>query len=101
MERLDNHPFEEIAVGDRFVATHVLGVGDIERIALAASGFEAAAHETGLASANGFMDAATRLAWASLWLGGVVGARLSRRAACGPCSAKVETHARALRPASR
>ena len=90
MQRLENHPFAEIAVGDRFVATHTLAIADVERIAAAAGGFDAAAVEIGLASANGFVDAAVRLGWAGLWLGGVVAARFPGVGAL-PLTAKIET----------
>ncbi len=90
MERLENHAFAEIAVGDRYVATHTLGIADVERIAAAAGGFDAAAVEIGLASANGFVDAAARLGWAASWLGGVVGARFPGIGA-RPLTARIET----------
>ncbi|MDE3176003.1 MAG: bifunctional enoyl-CoA hydratase/phosphate acetyltransferase [Pseudomonadota bacterium] len=92
MERLENRPLEELAVGDRFVATHAFDIADIERIAAAASGFDPQIAASGLASANAFLDATSRLSWASLWLAGVVAARFPGVGVL-PLSSMVETRA--------
>jgi phosphate acetyltransferase/phosphate butyryltransferase len=92
MERLENHPFADIDVGERYVATHTLGIADVESIAAAAGGFDVAAVDTGLVTANDFMDAATRLGWAGLWLGSVVAARFPGVGAL-PLTARIETTA--------
>ena len=92
MSRMENRPFAEIAVGEGFVANHVLSLEDIERIAAAAAGFDASALEAGFASANGFMDAAARLAWSPLWLAGVIGSRFPGLGV-RPLTATLETHA--------
>ena len=90
MSRMENRPFSEILVGEGFVASHVLSVADVERLAGAAAGFDASAQEAGLASANSFMDASTRLAWGPLWLAGVIAARFPGLGVL-PLSAKLET----------
>lgn len=88
MERLENRPFAELAVGDRFVATHVLSVADIERIAAAAAGFDPQAQANG----DAFLDATSRLSWASLWLASVVATRFPGVGVL-PLSSTVETRA--------
>jgi phosphotransacetylase len=90
MERLENHPFEEIAVGERYVTTHTITIDDVERIGAVAGAFDVAAEQLGLSTANSFMDAAARLSWASLWLSNVVAARFPGIGAL-PLTAKVET----------
>jgi phosphate acetyltransferase/phosphate butyryltransferase len=75
MTPLENRPFEQLSVGDRFVVTHRLGVEDVERIAAATAGFDPIAAEIGLSTANGFMDATARMGWASLWLASAVATR--------------------------
>jgi phosphate acetyltransferase/phosphate butyryltransferase len=90
MERLENRPFQDIAVGERFVASHALSIADVERIAATAAGFDADITETGLSTANAFVDATARLSWASLWLAGVVAARFPG-AGVLPITSRVET----------
>ncbi len=90
MRRLENRPFAEIAVGERFVATHVVSIADVERIAGAVGGFDADAGEVGLTTSNSFVDVAARLSWASLWLACVIAARFPGLGVL-PLSAKVET----------
>ena len=95
MERLGNRPFAELAVGDRFVATHCFDIADIERIAAAAAGFGPEIQASGLSSANAFLDATSRLGWASLWLASVVATRFPGVGVL-PLSSSVETRAAPL-----
>ena len=90
MQRLANRPFADLAVGESFVATHVLAIEDVERLAAAAAGFDGAPAEAGLPTANSFMDAAARLSWAPIWLAGVVAARFPGVGVL-PLSAEVKT----------
>ena len=92
MPRLENRPLAELAVGDRFVATHTVSIADVERIAAAAAGFDGQAQEHGLASANAFLDATSRLCWANLWLAGVIATRFPGVGVL-PLSSSVETRA--------
>jgi len=94
MQRLANRPFAELAVGESFVATHVLAIEDVERLATAAAGFDGAPAEAGLPTANSFIDAAARLSWAPIWLAGVVAARFPGVGVL-PLSAEVKTLAAA------
>jgi phosphate acetyltransferase/phosphate butyryltransferase len=90
MQRLANRPFADIAVGENFVTTHTLSIADVERLAVAAAGFDAEAAEIGLSTANSFMDAAARMSWAPMWTAGVVAARFPGVGVL-PISVKVET----------
>jgi phosphotransacetylase len=90
MESLENRPFAELNVGESFVATHVLSIEDVERLATAAAGFDPAALEASLTTSNSFMDAAARLSWAPMWLASAVATRFPGVGVL-PLSAEVKT----------
>jgi phosphate acetyltransferase/phosphate butyryltransferase len=64
MPRIENHTFDELAIGDKHTYTRMLTPEDFERFARAAGELDPAAVESGLATTNGFEAIAGAAGWA-------------------------------------
>jgi phosphate acetyltransferase/phosphate butyryltransferase len=72
MPRIENHTFDELAIGDKHTYAHTLTPEDFERFARAAGELDPAAVESGLVTTNGFEAIAGVAGWAGALTASVI-----------------------------
>jgi phosphate acetyltransferase len=72
MSRIENHTFDELAIGDKHTYTRTLTPEDFERFSRAAGELDPAAVESGLVTTNGFEAIAGAAGWASALAASVI-----------------------------
>jgi phosphate acetyltransferase/phosphate butyryltransferase len=72
MSRIENHTFDELAIGDKHSYVRTLTPDDFERLARAAGELDPAAIESGLATTNGFEAIAGIAGWAGALTAAVI-----------------------------
>src|ERR1019366_1690796 len=75
MSRIENHTFDELAIGDKHTYTRTLMPEDFERFSRAAGELDPAAVESGLVTTNGFEAIAGAAGWASALAASVIAGR--------------------------
>ena len=75
MPRIENHPFDDLAIGDQHAYSHTLTPEDFARFASAAGELDPAAAESGLATTNGFEAIAGGATWAGALVASVIAGR--------------------------
>jgi phosphate acetyltransferase/phosphate butyryltransferase len=72
MPRIENHTFDELAIGDKHTYTRTLTPEDFERFSRAAGELDPAAVESGLVTTNGFEAIAGVAGWAGALTASVI-----------------------------
>ena len=72
MSRIENHTFDELAIGDKHTYTRTLTPEDFERFSRAAGELDPAAVESGLVTTNGFEAIAGAAGWAGALAASVI-----------------------------
>ena len=72
MSRIENHTFDELAIGDKHTYARTLTPEDFERFTRAAGELDPAAVESGLVSTNGFEAIAGAAGWAGALTASVI-----------------------------
>ena len=72
MSRIENHTFDELAVGDKHTYSRILTPEDFERFARAAGELDPAAIESGLVTTNGFEAIAGGAGWGGALVASVI-----------------------------
>jgi len=72
MSRIENHTFNELAIGDKHTYTRTLTPEDFERFSRAAGELDPAAVESGLVTTNGFEAIAGAAGWAGALAASVI-----------------------------
>ena len=72
MSRIENHTFDELAVGDKHTYARTLTPEDFERFSRAAGELDPAAVESGLVTTNGFEAIAGAAGWAGALVASVI-----------------------------
>jgi phosphate acetyltransferase/phosphate butyryltransferase len=72
MSRIENHTFDELAIGDKHAYTRTLTPEDFERFSRAAGELDPAAVESGLVTTNGFEAIAGAAGWAGALAASVI-----------------------------
>ena len=72
MSRIENHTFDELAIGDKHTYARTLTPEDFERFSRAAGELDPAAVESGLVTTNGFEAIAGAAGWAGALIASVI-----------------------------
>jgi phosphotransacetylase/acyl dehydratase len=75
MPRIENHTFDELAIGDKHTFTRTLTPEDFQRFSRAAGELDPAAVESGLVTTNGFEAIAGIAGWAGALAASVIAGR--------------------------
>ena len=75
MTRIDNHTFDELAIGERETFARALSPEDFDRFADAAGALDPDAVESGLATTNGFQAIAAESGWGGALLAAMLAGR--------------------------
>ncbi|MGD0186743.1 MAG: bifunctional enoyl-CoA hydratase/phosphate acetyltransferase [Roseiarcus sp.] len=75
MTRIENHTFDELAIGETVTYARALGPEDFARFADAAGALDPAAVETGLVTTNGFQAIAAESGWGGALIAAVLAGR--------------------------
>lgn len=72
MSRIENHTFDELAIGDKHAYSRTLTPDDFDRLSHAAGELDPTAVESGLPTTNGFQAVAGGAGWASALVAAVI-----------------------------